>query len=65
MAIANMAGNLAALACPIAVGAVLDASGGRWDLVLWMLASVALAGSLCWVYLDPRRADASAEPGSA
>ncbi|MFO0891797.1 MAG: MFS transporter [Isosphaeraceae bacterium] len=57
MAIANMAGNLAALLCPIAVGAVLDATGGRWTLVLLMLAAVAFAGALCWIFLDPRPAD--------
>jgi MFS family permease len=57
MAIANMAGNLAALLCPIAVGAVLDASGGRWSLVLLMLACVAFTGALCWVNLDPEPAE--------
>jgi len=59
MAIANMAGNLAALLCPIAVGAVLDASGDRWDLVLLMLAAVASAGALCWAFLDPRPTEAN------
>jgi len=54
-----MAGNLAALLCPIAVGAVLDASGDRWDLVLLMLAAVASAGALCWAFLDPRPTEAN------
>jgi MFS family permease len=53
MALANMAGNLGAFLCPVAVGAVLDASGGRWNLVLLMLASVSLVGGLCWIFLDP------------
>jgi MFS family permease len=61
MAIANMAGNLAALFCPIAVGFVLDASGGRWNLVLLMLAAVAFTGALCWVFLDPKPAETPAD----
>ncbi len=53
MALANMAGNLGAFLCPIAVGAILDTPGGHWNLVLLMFAAVALGGSLCWVFLDP------------
>jgi hypothetical protein len=56
MALANMAGNLGAFLCPVAVGAILDASGGRWNLVLLMLASVSLVGGLCWIFLDPEPA---------
>jgi MFS family permease len=62
MALANMAGNLAAFLCPIAVGAVLDASSGNWNLVLLMLSAVASCGALCWIFLDPAQRSASAAP---
>jgi len=53
MALANMAGNLGAFLCPVAVGAILDHSSGRWDLVLIMFAAVSIAGGICWIFLDP------------
>jgi MFS family permease len=53
MALANMAGNLGAFLCPVSVGAILDASGGRWNLVLLMLAAVSFTGGLCWIFFDP------------
>ena len=53
MAVANMAGNLAAFLCPVAVGAILDTWPGRWDIVLVMFASVAGLGALCWAFVDP------------
>jgi MFS family permease len=65
MAIANMAGNLAALLCPIAVGAMLDASGDRWGPVLGMLAAVAFGGALCWACLDPAGSESEAGTGES
>jgi MFS family permease len=59
MALTNMAGNLGAFLCPVAVGAILDASGGRWSLVLLMLAAVAFTGGLCWIFLDPQEQSSS------
>lgn len=53
MAVANMAGNLAAFLCPVAVGAILDTWPGRWDVVLLMFAAVAALGALCWIFVDP------------
>jgi MFS family permease len=53
MAVANMAGNLGAFLCPVAVGAILDTWPGRWDLVLLMLAAVSGLGALCWIFVDP------------
>lgn len=64
MALANMAGNLGAFLCPVAVGAVLDASGGRWNLVLLMLAGVSLVGGCCWVFLDPQPVQAPRRPAT-
>jgi MFS family permease len=62
MALANMAGNLAAFLCPIAVGAVLDSSAGNWNLVLLMLTAVALCGALCWIFLNPVQTAAAPGP---
>jgi nitrate/nitrite transporter NarK len=53
MALANMAGNLAAFLCPIAVGAILDHTEGNWTLVLAMLTAVALCGAVCWIFVNP------------
>jgi nitrate/nitrite transporter NarK len=53
MALANMAGNLGAFLCPMAVGGILDATDNQWSLVLFMLAAVAFAGGVCWLLLDP------------
>jgi MFS family permease len=53
MALANMAGNLAAFLCPVAVGAILDLLPGRWDMVLLMFAAVSITGGVCWIFLDP------------
>jgi MFS family permease len=53
MALANMAGNLGAFLCPVAVGAILDTWPGRWDVVLLMFAAVSVVGGLCWIFLDP------------
>ena len=55
MALANMAGNLGAFLCPMAVGAILDVFGGRWNLVLLMFAAVSLAGGVCWVVPRSRK----------
>ena len=53
MAVANMAGNLGAFLCPVAVGAILDSWPGRWDIVLLMFAAVSGLGAVCWVFVDP------------
>jgi nitrate/nitrite transporter NarK len=62
MAVANMAGNLGAFLCPVAVGAILDTWPGRWDIVLLMFAAVSGLGALCWTLIDP---DASREAPQA
>jgi MFS family permease len=59
MALANMAGNLGAFLCPVAVGAILDASGQSWNLVLLMLAGVSALGGLFWMLLDPEAGETS------
>jgi MFS family permease len=57
MAIINMSGNLGAYACPKAVGKILDAYPERWDLVLIMFATVSIAGGICWLLVNPDRAE--------
>ncbi len=56
MAIINMSGNLGAFLCPIAVGAILDAYPERWGLVLFMFATVSITGGICWLLVNPDRA---------
>ncbi len=50
----NMSGNLAAAATPVLVGA-LFARTTDWNAVLILFACVYLAGSVCWIFVDPRR----------
>lgn len=57
-AIMNMSGNIGAIACPIAVGYLIDhirKTGGDWDWVLYVFAGIYLAGGLSWLVLDPNR----------
>ena len=48
----NMAGNLAAAACPIAV-AMMFRWTANWDLVLLVFAAIYLCGAACWILVDP------------
>jgi len=50
----NMAGNLAAAACPIVV-ARLFAWTANWDLVLLVFAGVYLLGAGFWLLVDPSK----------
>ncbi|MHC5544761.1 MFS transporter, partial [Singulisphaera rosea] len=57
-AIMNMSGNIGAMACPIAVGYLIDhirESGGHWEWVLYLFVGIYVAGSLAWLALDPDR----------
>lgn len=57
-AIMNMSGNIGAIACPIAVGYLIDhirATNGNWDWVLVMFAGIYFAGSLAWLFLNPNQ----------
>lgn len=50
----NMAGNLAAAACPILVGALFQWTAA-WHLVLLLFAGVYLAGAMSWIFVNPGR----------
>ena len=49
----NMAGNLGAAVCPLAIGYLVKATG-NWDLVLLVFVGIYATAALCWVFLDPR-----------
>ena len=48
----NMAGNLAAAACPVFV-ALLVTWTGSWDFLLFFFAGIYVAGAVCWIGIDP------------
>ncbi|MGN6136564.1 MAG: MFS transporter [Aureliella sp.] len=48
----NMAGNLAAAACPIVVAWLFDWTE-NWDLVLLGFAAIYLVGAISWLLVDP------------
>lgn len=57
-AIMNMAGNIGAIACPVAVGyliAHIRATNGNWAWVLDMFALIYFCGGLAWLPLNPNR----------
>ncbi len=58
MAVTNMAGTLGSIGIPIVVGYMvgdIERSGGDWNQVLYLVAGIYAAGSLCWVFIDPNR----------
>jgi ACS family glucarate transporter-like MFS transporter/ACS family D-galactonate transporter-like MFS transporter len=51
--IMNMCGNLAAAACPVIVGMLFQMTE-NWNLILLLFAGVFLAGSVCWLFVNPQ-----------
>jgi ACS family glucarate transporter-like MFS transporter len=49
----NMMGNLAGYASPVIGGYILAATGRDWNVFLYVLAAVYLAGTLIWPFIDP------------
>jgi MFS transporter, ACS family, glucarate transporter len=49
----NMLGNLAGFAAPVFGGFLLDRTHGNWNLLLYVMAAVYVAGAMCWPYIDP------------
>jgi ACS family glucarate transporter-like MFS transporter len=49
----NMMGNLAGFVAPVIGGFLLDRTHGDWNLLLYMMAGVYVAGALCWPFVDP------------
>src|SRR5579883_567618 len=48
----NMMGNLAGFTAPVFGGFLLDRTHGDWNLLLYVMAGVYLAGAMCWPFID-------------
>lgn len=58
MGVMNMAGCLAGVVLPIALGNWFDAirsGGGDWNLVIYLHAAFYFAGAAAWIVVDPNR----------
>ena len=49
----NMMGNLAGFVAPWVGGKILDSTGNDWNIVLYTMAGMYLAGTFCWPFIDP------------
>ncbi len=49
----NMMGNLAGFAGPWIGGWIVEHTGGNWDVFLYSMAGVYVAGAFCWPLIDP------------
>src|SRR5216684_2746349 len=49
----NMVGNLAGFASPVIGGYILAATNRDWNIFLYVMAAVYLAGPLIWPFIDP------------
>lgn len=52
----NMMGNLAGYASPVIGGYILAATGRDWNIFLYSMAAVYLAGTVIWPFIDPETA---------
>ena len=52
----NMLGNLGGFVAPVIGGIILAHTGGNWNLVIEVMAGLAVISALCWLYLDPEAA---------
>lgn len=52
----NMTGNLAGFIAPVMGGVILAHTHGNWNLVIEVMAGLAVISALCWLYLDPEEA---------
>ena len=58
MAVMNMAGNAGAFLLPIVLGYLIghiERTGGDWSLVIYLIASIQLLGSSCWIFINPSK----------
>jgi ACS family glucarate transporter-like MFS transporter/ACS family D-galactonate transporter-like MFS transporter len=60
----NMAGNLAAAACPILIAWLFDWTA-NWNLVLLLFAIIYLLGAVSWLMVDSGQRLLSTESRSA
>ena len=52
----NMLGNLAGFIAPVIGGVILQRTGENWNIVIDTMAGAAMVSSLCWLCLNPERA---------
>jgi MFS family permease len=57
----NMLGNLGGFVAPVVGGMILARTGGNWNLVIEVMAGLAVISALCWLYLDPEAAGRNRE----
>ena len=48
-----MMGNMAGFVAPWLGGYILQNSSDNWNIVLYLMAGMYLAGTLCWPLIDP------------
>ncbi len=48
----NTMGNLAAFVAPVLGGFLLDRTHGDWNMFLYVMAAVYVAGAACWPFID-------------
>jgi MFS transporter, ACS family, glucarate transporter len=51
----NMMGNLAGFVAPVVGGYILQAMGGKYEVFLYSMAAMYLAGTLCWPFINPTK----------
>jgi MFS transporter, ACS family, glucarate transporter len=52
----NMMGNLGGFVAPFVGGVILARTHGNWNLLIELMAGLAIISALCWLYLDPEAA---------
>ncbi len=58
MAVMNMAGTVGGFLLPIIVGRMIDnieATGGDWNQVFYLVSAIYLAGAVSWIFVNPNR----------
>jgi ACS family glucarate transporter-like MFS transporter len=48
----NMMGNFGGVVSPVAIGYILQNTGGNWDITFYISAAVYFMGVFCWLFLD-------------
>jgi ACS family glucarate transporter-like MFS transporter len=61
----NMMGNLGGFVAPVIGGIILAHTRGNWNLVIEVMAVLAVISALCWLYLDPEAARRQREVSQA
>jgi ACS family glucarate transporter-like MFS transporter len=61
----NMLGNFAGFVAPVVGGLLLVRTGGKWNPLLYSMVGAAVISAVCWLYLDPERAERQRAPGMA